>query len=166
MSKSSRAPSAQSKAASQSAPLHSLDLIVPAGSQVFPHDCSEDHSDAMVMAKPNYDIVVHGAPQHEGSGALTPMREHSPGALTPLRDVGASEGNISSLYPAELSPHSRNYEVVLHDPHSRKVQPPTHADSIYHQYRIVHTPHNNGCPITRALPLASRITFAAHRSPH
>ncbi len=111
----------QSKAATHSDSLHSLDLIVPSGSQIFPHNCSQDHGDAMVMAKPNYDLVWHSAPQHEGSGALAPLREHSPGALTPLHDVGSPEGNFSGLYSAELSPHSRNYEVVLHDPHSRKV---------------------------------------------
>ncbi len=76
----------------------------------------------MVMSKPNYDIVLHSTPQHEGSGALSPLREVSPGALTPLREVGTSEGNFPGLYNAELSNPSRNYEVVLHDPNSQKVQ--------------------------------------------
>lgn len=100
-----------------------LDLIVPPPSPLFPlSDMSTvsntDHARNSAMPPRTYEVVVHSSHSpNDSPGALTPKRDV--GALTPLRDMEDSE--LSGLRASELSNHSRNYEVVLHDPQSRKV---------------------------------------------
>ena len=108
----SEAKSRPSKAISRS-----LDLIVPPASPLFPPlaDGSGfstphvEHVSNAMMTRGNYEVVLHSPCD-------------SPGALTPLRDVSDGDGSFDRIHTSELSnPPRTSYEVVLHDPQSRKV---------------------------------------------
>jgi hypothetical protein len=120
-----------------SPPSKRLDLIVPPTSPIFPplsdisrfpqmsdnlNTSSASHGDIeknRAVPTRNYEVVVHSShSQSDSPVALTPAREA--GALTPLRDMDTPE--LSAMRASELANQSRNYEVVLHDPQSRKVR--------------------------------------------